>query len=834
MWKGIIRFMLLVVGIIMIGAATWHFGQKVNSDHDGLPSAREAQNWVGLSQNDLGDSDGRGHSNLAENNDGTDPSSKSAVPSSLSMLQWEPVGPGGGGSQYSPAMAPNNPDLMYGICDMGGFYRSTDGGHNWRMVNGRDVNLVPSYGDAQCGPEFNPQDDNVALVARNLGMARTADAGLTWQKVSSVQSTAIAFHGLDGSHAFFAGDDQRLYESIDGGVTWTENPGWRSVGLTIRELFIDASSPSSNVTAYASTPSGIYKSVDGGDSWSPRNAGLSSDNILDMAGGMKSGHAILYCLLPTGLSGGALTGGVYRSTNGGDSWTQMTSGLAPSWNGNATQYTALGVCAANPDVAYVGCDQEYGPTIYKTSNGGDSWTLKLIDPGSPNKPPGMTVERDWITLHLSWGWGGAPYQVKVCATNPDVVAFSESGRTFRSDDGGESWFCCNNEETSLGSDWWKSVGFETTTVWGYFFDPFQANRHYIPYTDIGFARSEDAGESWRWSANGSPWRNTFYDLCFDPEVPGRMWAVASDNHDLPHHKMLRQDISQFIGGVLFSENYGATWADLGHSTGLPTGAVTSIILDPGSPTDRRTLGVTVLGRGVYKSADGGLTWTDRSSGLGMSNNMNAWKLVRLNDGTLYAAVTLAVDSSRNSHKGGLFRSTDDGDHWALVNANFSLNWIVGLSIDPRNGAVYVGCFDAPQIGGGGGFRSRDGGITWEKILDKTDVWKITPDPQNIQRLWACVQSGISEEDYEGEGLLLSEDNGKSWFHEPGFPFTAYGPQQVHFDPRDPQTVYVTTFGGGVWKAKVSTAGSIFKKRQDAISRWSELLQRNRDSITNRP
>jgi photosystem II stability/assembly factor-like uncharacterized protein len=829
-WKGLIRFFLLVLGILLIGAAWRQYGQGVISPRDKISKSWGLQFFADENRHDIGDANGDGYSNLAEHNAGASRAARDTVPTYLSSLQWEPIGPGGGGSQYSPTMAPNNPSLMYGICDMGGFYRSTDGGHHWRTVNGRDVNLVPSYGDAQCGPEFNPQDDNFALIARHYGLARTTDAGLTWQKVSAVQPTAITFHGSDGSHAFFAGNDQRLYRSVDGGVTWTENPRWRSIGLTIRELFVDASSPASQATIYASTPSGIYKSVDGGDSWSPRNAGLNSTDILDMAGGMKSNHAILYCLLPAGLNGGALTGGVYRSTDGGDSWAQVTSGLAPSWNGNSTQYTALGVCATNPDVAYVGCDLEYGPTVYKTSDGGHSWTLKLIDPGSPKRPSGMTVERDWITLHLGWGWGGAPYQVKVCATDPNVVAFSESGRTFRSDDGGESWFCCNNEETSPGSDWWRSVGFETTTVWGYFFDPFQANRHYIPYTDIGYARSEDAGESWRWSAKGSPWRNTFYDLCFDPEIPGRMWAVASDNHDLPHYKMLRQDILQFAGGVLFSEDYGATWTDLGHSTRLPTGAVTSIILDPASPSRQRTLWVTVLGRGVYKSTDGGLNWVNRNAGLGMSNNMNAWKLLRLADSTLYAAVTLAVDSSRNSHKGGLFRSQDGGNHWALVNANFDLNWIVGLSFDPRTGALYVGCFDAPQIGGGG-YRSRDGGASWERIVDKANIWKIAPDPQDINRLWACVQS---EENYEGEGLLLSEDNGTSWFHEPGFPFTAYGPQQVHFDPRDPQTVYVTTFGGGVWKAKVPTTGPIFKKRQDAMSRWSELLQQYHDSISNRP
>jgi photosystem II stability/assembly factor-like uncharacterized protein len=771
-----------------------------DEDGDGLPDAWELQYFGNLNENDLGDPDRDGYSNLAEYNNHTNPAVQETAPPYFSAVEWEAVGPGGGGSQYSPTPAPNHPSLMFGVCDMGGFYRSTDGGRHWRMVNGAAVNLVPSYGDEHCGPEFNPQDETVALIARSGGLVRTEDSGLTWRKVSSIQPTAIAFHGLDDSYALFAGIDDRLYESWDGGKSWTEEPGWLSVGQRIRELFVDASTPPESAAIYASTGWGVYKTTDGGSTWLSRSSGLSSGNILDMAGGVKDGEAVLYCTVPTGLSGSALTGGVYRSTDGAESWSQTVTGLRPEFDGAAVEYNAIGVCAVNPDVAYVGSSEYWGPTIYKTTDGGESWVLKLIHPDCPWRPANMTAGRDWITLHLDWGWGGAPWQVKVCATDPDVVAFSEYGRTFRSDDGGNSWFCCNNEEKSTGSDWWRSVGFEVSTVYGYYFDPHQSNRHYIAYTDIGFARSEDAGESWRWSANGSPWRNTFYSLCFDPSVPGLLWAAASNNHDLPHHKMLRQNIAGFAGGILVSTNYGASWRDLGHATGLPTGAATSVVIDPTSPVGSRTLWASVLGRGVFKSTDGGVSWTARNNGLGMPNNLNAWILTRLPDGALYVSVTLAVDSKRKAYKGGLFKSLDGGDHWTLVNSSFDLNWIAGYAVDPNDlNRIYVGCFQAPQLGGGGGYRSTDGGQTWTKILDKADVWKITPDPEAPKRLYACVQGGGS---YEGEGLFLSEDEGSTWRRSPTFPFTAYGPQQVHFDPTDSQIVRVTTFGGGLWKGVV--------------------------------
>jgi len=236
----------------------------LDSDQDGLPDTWELQYFGNLDQNDLGDADLDRYSNLAELRHGTNPAFKETVPPYLATVSWEPVGPGGGGSQYSPTIAPNNPNLMFGICDMGGFYRSTDGGRHWAMVNGADINLVPSYGDEHCGPEFNPLYESIALVARRGGLARTEDAGLTWEQVSSVQPTAIAFHSASPEYALFAGEDDRLYVSRDSGKTWTIQPVWNG---PVRELFIDSSTSAHAPTIYASTGAGIHKSSNGGASF---------------------------------------------------------------------------------------------------------------------------------------------------------------------------------------------------------------------------------------------------------------------------------------------------------------------------------------------------------------------------------------------------------------------------------------------------------------------------------------------------------------------------------------------------------------------------------------
>ena len=221
-------------------------------------------------------------------------------------------------------------------------------------LNGADINLVPSYGDEQCGPEFNPRDESIALVGRRGGLVRTEDSGVTWQKVSSVQPTAIAFHGADPNYALFAGTDNRLYVSRDGGKTWAVQPVWNGPA---RELFIDSSTATDAPTIYASSGAGIYKSSNGGATWAARNTGLNQTDILDFGAGMKNGKAVLFCTTPTSLSGSALVGGVYRSTDSGDSWRQVVNGLTPSSQGSVVHYNAIGVCASNPDIAYLGSDE---------------------------------------------------------------------------------------------------------------------------------------------------------------------------------------------------------------------------------------------------------------------------------------------------------------------------------------------------------------------------------------------------------------------------------------------------------------------------------------------
>ena len=141
--------------------------------------------------------------------------------------------------------------------------------------------------------------------------------------------------------------------------------------------------------------------------------------------------------------------------------------------------------------------------------------------------------------------------------DPDHLIVGDWMNCFITRDGGKTWAAAHTrsaeEPGRRGKGMrWINTGLVVTTVWNYYLDPFEPNRHYIAYTDIGFARSTDAGKTWSWQT-GKPLRNTTYELAFDPETPGKIWGAFADLHDIPNDNVIS-------GRHYFAAGLRAAWA----------------------------------------------------------------------------------------------------------------------------------------------------------------------------------------------------------------------------------------------------------------------------------
>ncbi|MFQ6096554.1 MAG: WD40/YVTN/BNR-like repeat-containing protein, partial [Armatimonadota bacterium] len=332
------------------------------------------------------------------------------------------------------------------------------------------------------------------------------------------------------------------------------------------------------------------------------------------------------------------------------------------------------------------------------------------------------------------------------------------------------------------------------------------NRHYICYTDIGFAISEDGGRSW-WPngyVSGTPWRNTTYDLAFDPAEKGLVWAAMSNVHDIPHSTHAWADIhTRGPGGVCVSRDGGANWEV--SSDGLPAAPCTSIEIDPTSPKGARTLYATIYGHGVYKSTDGAATWRRSSNGLPLDRNNHTLLVRRHGDGTLFCSISAARErrAQRRYHRGGLFRSTDGGRSWTDITAGQPFYWCNGFDFDPTNSRVlYLAAANNRENPREGGiWKTTDGGATWRQLLGPDDfAGKAGPEPDTVEGMFVTVDPRDAESVYLGttaHGLWYTHDAGETWRQFDGIPFGSI--HRVTFDPDDHDRVYVTTFGGGVWR-----------------------------------
>ena len=730
--------------------------------------------------------------------------------------QWEPLGISGGGSMYAPAISPADPRLMLINCDMSAAYLSEDGGRSWRMIHHAQL-----ASNTFCRPAFHPKDPKTVFAASGwwgrLKVSR--DGGRTWTETGNLPA------GLKGEIAIDPGSPELMlagaqeggwrstagsvWRSADGGKSWARCDGPKGVPVGFH---FDQTSPADRRVCLAATADGVWRSDDGGKSWAEKSAGLPWRGLRSFAGGSSANDKLcaLYCALPAKEQDGQYAGGLFRSTDRGETWTSaMGEGLnkdtqaADQWAmGAIAEYQWVLAANAKPLTVYAlntntGVKPPHHATVYRSDDGGKTWR-STFHPDARFEP--TNVELGWRTAGGGQHFQEKPYGAAIGPADPDWLMFCGSMSCFITDDGGKSWRTGHTRRAPAAEKdappAWLPNGLVVTTAWHYYLDPFEPRRHYIAYTDIGFARSLDAGGTWLWwdQKTWAPWQNTCYQLAFDPEVKGRLWGAFSNVHDIPNSNIiLERHKAEGPGGICLSADFGASWKPANQ--GLPLAPATAVVLDPKSPKGARTLYAGVFDRGVFKSVDDGQTWKEAGKGLGAPANRRVCRVVLHADGTLFALVTAKRQGGRFLAEGvGLYRSTDGAESWEPVNAARPLLWPKDFTVAAGDSKViYIGAADADQEAQGGLWRTGDGGKTWQLLARKgPQHFGAYPHPKRAGWIYMTLTEGAP-----GAGLWLSRDDGKTWTAGEGLPFKNV--QRVEFDPADDSVIYVTTFGGSVWR-----------------------------------
>ncbi len=762
--------------------------------------------------------------------------------------QWEKLGPGGGGATFIPTFSPLNSDKFLVRCDMTGSYLTNDGGKSYSQIN---------FPNGASSFAYHPQDSNVIYIGAS-SLRRSDDGGRSWQQVFPAANEIIKtsysgdhanYHIETSGESIFQNGGVRniridpavagavyfnigswFYYSLDDGKSWNRN----DCLFPIDFIYTNASSAINEV--YIFTEQAVW-------TFDKKSALLKEQKLPDIVrnafsftGGTQAGtdELVFYTIRhdpskEINEEFGYST--IWRSVDKGASWLQVTDTVITNANSGIL-----------PSFSMIRCSELDAGKVYVVTNRylQQNDTTKLYWYGALNTVDGDTWQWCWKggggsgrygvkdgqdadNLNDAWvkqAFGGEYIRLMDVGVSPadgNIAIVTDWYRTMKTTDGGKTWQQIYSEKRGEG---YISRGLDVTTAYGVHFDPFDRNHLAVSFTDIGYHHSYDGGNTWIRSVEGVPanWVNTCYWMVFDPKVKGRVWSTWSNLHDFPRGKMTRnpQWRKRAKGGICISDDGGRSWKPIVEGMGFDSPA-TSIVLDTASPVDNRVLYASVYSKGVFKSVDGGKSWTLKNEGI--EDNTAAFELTLTNKGDLYLVVSAAPmhkdgKQGRDFYSGAVYKSVDGAETWQKLRVADGLLFPNGLDFDRANpDRLYLACWAdislsdlvggnvARETGGneklfmpGGVFVSEDGGTSWNSIFDKKQyVYDVVVDERKEGRLYINTFNSAA---------YRSDDFGKTWKKIKGYDF--HWGQRPVVDIRDDQKIFLTTFGSAVWHGTPET------------------------------
>lgn len=493
---------------------------------------------------------------------------------------------------------PQTAGVLYGSTSFGMVFRSADGGTHWTGVQADDPHT------AIVALAIDPADPRL-IYAAPAGIARlleSTDGGATWtSKFIGVGGffVALAVDPLSPStligHAHLmpiggAGPFHGIFKSGDGGKTWTElrtDPALLDLPRDAPSGLLLSPVESGHYFAATTAGPGVIASRDGGATWTVANQGLAAATVSSVTAEPFAADT-LYAILDTGIA---------RSADRGVTWADASAGLTVIPEVGPDSIHAVTADPVTPGLLYAAGEGELGAGVFKSADGGDSWTA-LAFGFTVN---GLAVDPRRPLWLYAVGLGFCDAQMGPPCL-PDSIPRAAASR-----DGGATWTEIPRLEVPKIARQ-SSGAFAAVRL-----SPVHPQTIYAAGT-LSF-KSTDGGRSWnRLPLPGPrvPAEVSITDLAIDPRAPRTLYAAHA------------------AGEVLKSLDGGASFAPAGA---LPPGVVPiALAVDPGAP------GAVYAGTsaGVFRSADGGATWQRFGAGLDLVRVL-ALTLDPRSPATLYAS-----------------------------------------------------------------------------------------------------------------------------------------------------------------------------------------------------
>ncbi len=633
--------------------------------------------------------------------------------------QAESLGPapvtffGGSAGRISALVAsPTDPDLYFAGGADGGVWRTRDGGQSWQPLT--DHMPTTSIGALAIDPTnentlyAGTGEANYANHSRyGLGLFKTIDGGDTWMHLAhdafagrcfskiviDPSNTQILYASITRAGGFpelaaAKGHPQRegllgVFKSTDAGVSWLHLDGLPNLSAT--DVAIDNNDPRVLYAAigriFGHPDNGIYKSTDGGQSWLKLTNGLASNvGRISVAVAPDDSDRVMAILTePSSSTGGSASNiGIYRSLNGGASWSRIGSVNQASYG---WYLSTISFQPGNPNVAIAG-----GFSLARTTNTGGSW--------SNITPPHVDMHA------IAWDAAGR-------------LLIGSDGGVHRSENLGNSWQSLNTNLTTIqfyagiathpSEDDWFIAGAQDngsnrrntdSTLWQTVHggdggwtrvDQRSPNRVFVESQGTAnLYRSTNGGNSFSFVGSGISGRNCFLPpFVIDPSDPNRMLYAT-------------QRVYQSING-------GSSWSSLSGDLTDGGGAIRALAIAPSDPNF------------VYAATNDGNVLVSTNAGAAFTqilDNNPGWPRVTReieihpsDPQTMYLAVAnFGVDQ--------VLRTTNAGQSFVALDGDLPDVPVNVLAVDPRgaNGlipALYAGADD-------GLYRSVNGGTNWHR------------------------------------------------------------------------------------------------------------------------